>query len=55
MTKIVEYRKHVRSLPFNFENNFYEFFVSLLIKQRVIVLFYIYYIVGNICKSITCI
>lgn len=44
MIKIVEYRKYVRSLLFNFENNFQEFFVFFLIKQRVIVLFYIYII-----------
>lgn len=42
MIKIVEYRKYDRSLLFNFENNFQEFFVFFLIKQRVIVLFYIY-------------
>lgn len=44
MIKIVEYRKYDRSLLFNFENNFQEFFVFFLIKQRVIVLFYIYII-----------
>lgn len=48
MIKIVEYRKYDRSLLFNFENNFQEFFVFFLIKQRVIVLFYIYIILLGI-------
>lgn len=48
MIKIVKYRKYVRSLLFNFENNFQEFFVFFLIKQRVIVLFYIYIILLGI-------
>lgn len=48
MIKIVEYRKYDRSLLFNFEINFQEFFVFFLIKQRVIVLFYIYIILLGI-------
>lgn len=54
MTKIVEYRKHDRSLPFNFGEQFLGIFCVPFDKEEgYCFILYIYYIVRNICKSIT--